>query len=132
MTSTTARPTLLVWPALLEAFASVPANWLSALRIFWAWGAILFVIYITDFIALLNVRQWPSFMFMMLLLHFVVAGAAFASTAVAWHRLMLLGEHRLPYTFASGSRCQVISAALCLSPWQPGGSSCSPLFSWYR
>jgi hypothetical protein len=93
MTSTAARPSLPIWPTVSAAFASVPANWLAAIRIFWAWGAILFVFHAARWLIVLDVveRSFSTF-FILVLLHTVIGALAFASMAVAWHRLMLLGE----------------------------------------
>jgi hypothetical protein len=93
MTSTAARPSLPVWPTVSAAFASVPANWLAAIKIFWAWGAILCVFHAARWMILLDVveRSFSTF-FTLVLLHTVIGALAFGSMAVAWHRLMLLGE----------------------------------------
>jgi hypothetical protein len=93
MTTTTAKPGLPVWPTVAGAFASVPANGLAALRIFWAWGLILSALHVGRTITLLYATERPfSTIVVGTLLHIVVATVALASTAVAWHRLMLLGE----------------------------------------
>ena len=71
----------------------MPANWLAVIRIFWAWGVILCVLFAARLLALLNMAELSfSTIFFGMLLHAVIVALAFASTAVAWHRLMLLGE----------------------------------------
>jgi hypothetical protein len=106
MTFATARPTLPVWPTVRQAFTTVPTSWQALVRIFWAWVAIegaLLVLYIRMF----PLRTFPplgvppspeSFVppspaFLLTAVLLVVVGSlAFCSTAVAWHRLILLGE----------------------------------------
>jgi hypothetical protein len=95
MVSTTARPGLPVVATVREAFASVLANWWALVRIFWAWMAILFgalALMLRWTLTLYSDEASPLTGFVMGLLCIVVAFLSFASTAVAWHRLLLLGE----------------------------------------
>lgn len=90
MTTTRGRPPLPVFHTMGQALHSVPMNWTSVLRIFWVWGLILvgaFVLLVRSFPQLHEVPAAN------LLLLIVVGLLAFSSTAVAWHRLLLLGEH---------------------------------------
>ena len=84
MASARERSALPLWPTVREAFKSLLENWLAVLRIFWAWSAILVGCVVLAF------REMYSFASMLLLM--MVGLLAFASTAVAWHRLILLGE----------------------------------------
>jgi hypothetical protein len=110
MTSTTTGQALPVWPTVLEAFASVPANWQAMLRIFWTWIAILFGVGVL----LLNLLPLPGdeYSAALLLPGLLLTGLllvalgllGFASTAVAWHRLLLLGEQPPPIYLDVGGR----------------------------
>jgi hypothetical protein len=106
MTFATARPTLPVWQTVREAFATVPGQWQAVVRIFWAWlaieGALLVLLFRTFPLRTLPpigtppspeslVLPSPGF-FLTAALLVVVSLLAFSSTAVAWHRLILLGE----------------------------------------
>jgi len=95
MVSTTARPGLPVVATVREAFASVLANLWALVRIFWAWIALLFGALALMFrwtLTLYSGEASPLTGFVPGLLCICVAFLSFASTAVAWHRLMLLGE----------------------------------------
>jgi hypothetical protein len=58
MTSARARPTLPVWPTVRHAFATIPANWQSVLRIFWAWTAVMGILWALWFLTF-PVRAFP-------------------------------------------------------------------------
>lgn len=99
MTSKTASPALPVWATVAEAFATVPANLAALLQIFWAWIAVALAygaITVGFWTLLWPTRPPPDaslapFIVPALLLMAVVL-VGFSSTAVAWHRLLLLGE----------------------------------------
>jgi hypothetical protein len=101
MASATGRPTLPVWLTVLRAYTTVSAHWHSVVRIFWAWLAImgtLFAVWLWNFpgirvAPLSNPIAPPSFVFLFAHVSLVVVGfLSFGSTAVAWHRLILLDE----------------------------------------
>ena len=109
MTSAAARPKLPVWPTVRDAFATIPAHWLSVVRIFWAWTVVWGILITLWFLtfplrAFLRLEVPPSSEFVtpgpaffltlvaLAVALFVVGFLALASTAVAWHRLILLGE----------------------------------------
>lgn len=100
----TARPGLPVLRTVSEAFHSVPENWQGGLRISWLWLLILagmFWLEITTFpvapfpaageLPAKPTLPSPGIMLLWPLL-IVVSMLALGSTAVAWHRLILLGE----------------------------------------
>jgi hypothetical protein len=85
-----------VWPIAREAFASVWSHRVNALKISWAWVLAWVVLGLLLVPTLPREGQIPSatfFLVLFLLLGALVVG--FASIAVAWHRLMLLGERLL-------------------------------------
>ena len=98
MTSAAARPALPVWQTVRQAFATLPVHWQAIVRIFGAWLAI-----IVGLGVLLNSQSFPLLgqpptgdlvaKFFLIWLLMVGGGLLFlSSTAVAWHRLILLGE----------------------------------------
>lgn len=106
MTSAIARPTLPVWRTVRQAFATVPAHWQAVVRIFWAWAAVMGILVAAWFLTF-PVRAYPPFgtpplpesftppsawFILTAILVPVVSLLALSSTAVAWHRLILLGE----------------------------------------
>ena len=99
MSSVAATPTLPVSRTVGEAFGTVPTNLLTLLRILWGWIALFLVAFAC---AVAYWEMWwpqhlrakaPTAAFMVpVLLLFGLSFTGFASIAVAWHRLLLLGE----------------------------------------
>jgi hypothetical protein len=95
-----------VLPTVRQAFGTIPAHWLSVVRIFWAWAAVMGVL-VASWLLTFPVQVFPPFgtppspesftppsagFVLTAILLPVVGLLALSSTAVAWHRLILLGE----------------------------------------
>jgi hypothetical protein len=93
VSSTTTPPALPVWPTVKEAFAAVSANWQAVLRICWAWVLILVAAGLLLAGTFPGEGVPPTIGFVVaMLVFFAIFVVAWASIAVAWHRLMLGGE----------------------------------------
>jgi hypothetical protein len=82
-----------VWATVGQAFQLTGANWRNAAKVLWVWVPLIFGLGIAHAMNIPTEGEAPTVAFATsFLVFFLFSAVGFGSIAVAWHRLILLGE----------------------------------------
>jgi len=112
--STRAPAALPVCRMVKESYTSVSANWPAVLKMSWAWVLILWPVRAMLMHILREATHLSSGVIATWLLFLAAFSAGTASIAVAWHRLILLGEQPPPFYLRVGGPVPPYLARLLL------------------